>query len=134
MNAGQIIVVLVVVFAAIIFVWVYVFKVNDADPVSDERPGLELGPADELRPQAPGSALTPTGWLMLVAGVAMTIGSLAMDISAPGYDGIANMDAISRRAMVFEAGLALAVIGVVLATAGHVVTVLRESTRGSRGV
>lgn len=125
MNAGQIIVVLVIVFAAIIFVWVYVFKVNDADPVSDERPGLELGPADELSPTPTGSALTPTGWLMLVGGVAMTIGSLAMDISAPGYDGIANMDAISRRAMVFETGLALAVIGVVLATAGHVVTVLR---------
>ncbi|ODU71371.1 MAG: hypothetical protein ABT11_04185 [Novosphingobium sp. SCN 66-18] len=127
MNAGQIIVVLVVVFAAIIFVWVYVFKVNDADPVSDERPGLELGPADELGSQAPGSALTPTGWLMLVAGVAMTIGSLAMDISAPGYDGIANMDAISRRAMVFETGLALAVIGVVLATAGHLVTTVLRS-------
>lgn len=103
-----------------------------SSPADEEYPGLELGPADELSPAPAGSALTPTGWLTLLAGVVVTIISLSMDISARGYGDVVNMDAISRRAMVFEAGLALAVIGVVLATAGYVVTVLRESTRGSR--
>lgn len=118
--------------ALIAIIWAAIAKMVSGT-VDEEHPGLELGPADELRPAPAGSALTPTGWLTLLAGVVVMIVSLSMDISAPGYDGIANMDAISRRAMVFETGLALAVIGVVLATAGHVVTVLRESTRGSRG-
>lgn len=126
MNVAQFLMILVIAFAAIIFVWVYVFKVAEEDAEPEPRPGLELGSADELRPSKSGSMLTPTGWLTILAGVVVTLLSLAMDISAPGYDGIANMDAISRRAMVFESGLALVVIGAVLATAGHGVTVMRS--------
>lgn len=119
-------------FALIAIIWAAIAKMVSGT-VDEEHPGLELGPADELRAASPSSGLMPIGWISLLAGVMAALFSLSMDISAPGYDGIANMDAISRRAMVFEAGLALAVIGVVLATAGHVVTVVRESTRGSRG-
>ena len=118
--------------ALIVIIWAAIAKMVSGT-VDEEHPGLELGPADELRPTPGGSGLMPIGWISLLAGVMAALFSLSMDISAPGYDGIANMDAIARRAMVFEAGLALAVIGVVLATAAHVVTVVRESTRGSRG-
>jgi len=69
------------------------------------------------------SVLLPIGWLMVVVGLIGSVGAANIDISP--YGELANIDAVGQRTMLFEAGVAVFLAGVVLAACGLVLNAIR---------
>lgn len=76
------------------------------------------------------SKLGAIGWLLIVIGVALTGISFTMGITVESttYENysavisdVVNIGMVADRAMVFQGGLALMIIGTVLACTGHVI-------------
>lgn len=69
--------------------------------------------------------MTRMGWVLVVLGVAQMIFAGQMDVSAPGYADMANIDLIAQRHMVFNGGGFAFVAGVVALAAAHVAKATR---------
>lgn len=114
-----------VCFIAMIGVWIWRQSVpKEAIERWEAQAPLELVVAE--RKASAASAMTPIGALIAVAGLAIALWALNLKIDAYG-DGIANIDAIGGRGMLFTAGVGLVVIGAVMVCCGRVLTEVRRA-------
>jgi hypothetical protein len=125
--------------AAIACLLLYVgFRVPDrAAQTSGRSPAFITEPQESPVVSARGrtSNLTSWGWVFIVLGLVVVAVSAFLDISVESTSyvsysavitDVVNIALVARRAMVFEAGLALTIIGTVVACAGHVINSLRR--------